>query len=601
MHHTIGPRNPPGRRTRQGGLHRGAAAGANGPAAADDRGGGRQHRHGRHGRSDGTASARDDTAVLVAVVARSEVRRGVAGAGGAGNIRERGAAGIELPLITQAAAGGGRDQSHGGSGARRHAPGLCGENGGRARGHRIGAGAHRTVQATGPVRHRLHDRRGPQGERVRINDPVALGGGGAIQGETNRRPRRDGSEGHHGVGVVVGGSGGEDRRRIHVRDPGDQGVDEVHAVGRAPAGGQIITRHGEVVRGAGGGRVVAGDRVMKHQREQSTGAEGVQGGVEEAHGGLAEGRRLLVRQRGEGRPQRRRAARAAKIPGQPIAVAHPDRVGDHGHIRHVAIGGGTLVGAQVHPGLVTGNRIVGAHPAAAAHAGTPVPDPLRSVSRRRARGEGGAAHLNDVRAVGGKRDQAGEGVGIARRIEKRLALGGHLLEHELGGGVRPSPTPGAAHRRRQVVIRDLAQDGHPRAAQGGFVNVDVGQARGHRHGHFDIQTHFRVAVTGRAHAAGHRHIGQIHSRQTGRTGIGRDVARVIPVKFHQRHTLTRPGQSPARDIGLAEIITPVGAAGAGPGPGLSATGHGRGRRMEPGLRPAVRFQPADVQHRHVQV
>ena len=79
-------------------------------------------------------------------------------------------------------------------------------------------------------------------------------------------------------------------------------MDQVAALGRAPAGAEIVAGDGGEQAAAGGGGVVAHRDVVKTIRVVSALAEGVEGGIEKTHRWLAIDSRLLIDQRHEPGP-----------------------------------------------------------------------------------------------------------------------------------------------------------------------------------------------------------------------------------------------------------------------------------------------------------
>ena len=103
--------------------------------------------------------------------------------------------------------------------------------------------------------------------------------------------------------------GGKARYRQH--DQGIrrcEGIDQVAAAGCAPARAKIIAGDGEIVAGIVGVGGVAVRNVVKVGRITRSGADGVNGGIKEADGGISAQGGLLIDQGCKSRPQRRGAA-----------------------------------------------------------------------------------------------------------------------------------------------------------------------------------------------------------------------------------------------------------------------------------------------------
>src|SRR6266576_4837355 len=93
-----------------------------------------------------------------------------------------------------------------------------------------------------------------------------------------------------------------------------QDIDEVGAVGCAPAGAKVVARNRGIIRWAAGPVIIARGGVVEAGEIVGAPANSVEGRVEETNGGQPGSRSLLIDQRGKARPQRRRATGAAEGP-----------------------------------------------------------------------------------------------------------------------------------------------------------------------------------------------------------------------------------------------------------------------------------------------
>ena len=212
--------------------------------------------------------------------------------------------------------------------------------------------------------------------------------------------------------------------------------------------------------------------------------------------------------------------------------------------------------------LIGGDGIIGAAAAAAAGPAPPVPDSFRNITPASAGGrQGGAAHFRDVRAIRRELDGRSEGIGIARRIKKGLALCGHLPKNSFGGRVGAAAAPRTAELFGLIIVGHPAEQINPWAGVRRFVHENLADARCHGQHHFNIEAHFAVAAARRAHPAIDENIGDQSTRcDSGLTDVGRDIGRVIPIKLQQADVLAGAAQRCARHIGRAEIVTAIGAA-----------------------------------------
>src|SRR5437016_2761206 len=210
----------------------------------------------------------------------------------------------------------------------------------------------------------------------------------------------------------------------------------------APAGGEIVARNSREP-----GIISQGD-VVKIGRVVQSLANRVDERVEKTDTGLLVGHSLLISQRDETCPQRRRCACAAHRDRMTVTLnqehLHSRRERHVGDISH---GGRSTARNQVESLLVARNWIGGADSAAAAG-----PCRFRLPRSARANGrEAGAAHNCDVWVIRGRLDPSFICAAVAGRLEEGLSLDNVLLEYLLGCSVDRAEAPRRAELLRQIV------------------------------------------------------------------------------------------------------------------------------------------------------
>jgi hypothetical protein len=153
--------------------------------------------------------------------------------------------------------------------------------------------------------------------------------------------------------------------------------------------------------------------------------------------------------------------------------------------------------------------------------------------------------LSDKGGIAREWNQAGIGVTVARGAEKRLPLGGHLLEnavrHRVSGRARA--IPGATQLIGRIVGGHAAEDIIPIAVRAGFIDDDIGNARAHRDHHLDIEgdLDFPAIARGDAVESVQQDIGEGDIGTARHALIIGDVAGGVAVKLKQPDGLARTG------------------------------------------------------------